>query len=120
MMFVLCLGILSIESFDISSCVFSTYCLVIVSLYSLFQRFEKIMNEMLCHLERQPRNKERRIAWLRFIEPCLNALGLILLAHFKRIFLLIFRWMHVDDEETVLLVRYLDPLFNRNHFSLLK
>ncbi|XP_010505689.1 PREDICTED: uncharacterized protein At2g39910 isoform X1 [Camelina sativa] len=66
--------------------------------------YEKIMNEMLGHLERQPRNKERRIAWLRFIEPLLNALGLFLLAHFRRIFPLFFQWMHSDDAETVLLV----------------
>ncbi|XP_010508949.1 PREDICTED: uncharacterized protein At2g39910-like [Camelina sativa] len=66
--------------------------------------YEKLMNEMLGHLERQPRNKERRIAWLRFIEPLLNALGLFLLAHFRRIFPLFFQWMHSDDAETVLLV----------------
>ncbi|KFK36884.1 hypothetical protein AALP_AA4G184300 [Arabis alpina] len=66
--------------------------------------YEKIMNEMLGHLERQPRNKERRIAWLRFIEPLLNALGLFLLAHFRRIFPLFFQWMHSNDAETVLLV----------------
>ncbi|CAN8317409.1 unnamed protein product [Cochlearia groenlandica] len=65
---------------------------------------ERIMNEMLGHLERQPRNKERRIAWLRFIEPLLDALGLFLLAHFRRIFPLFFQWMHSDDAETVLLV----------------
>ncbi|CAH2058677.1 unnamed protein product [Thlaspi arvense] len=65
---------------------------------------ERIMNEMLGHLERQPRNKERRIAWLRFIEPLLDALGLFLLAHFRRIFPLFFQWMHSDDADTVLLV----------------
>lgn len=62
------------------------------------------MNEMLGHLERQPRNKERRIAWLTFVEPLLNALGLFLLAHFRRIFPLFFQWMHSDDAQTVLLV----------------
>ncbi|EOA28590.1 hypothetical protein CARUB_v10024810mg [Capsella rubella] len=66
--------------------------------------YEKIMNEMLGHLERQPINKERRITWLRFLEPLLNALGLFLLAHFRRIFPLFFHWMHSDDAETVLLV----------------
>ncbi|KAK6234293.1 hypothetical protein QUC31_006699 [Theobroma cacao] len=66
--------------------------------------FEKMLNEMLSHLERQPRNKERCIAWLQFIEPIFNAIGLVLLAHFRRIFPLFFRWMHVDDDETVLLV----------------
>ncbi|KAI4372950.1 hypothetical protein MLD38_011128 [Melastoma candidum] len=66
--------------------------------------FEKLLNEMLSHLERQPRNKERRCAWLKFIEPLLNAAGLVVLAHFRRIFPLLFLWMHADDDETVLLV----------------
>ncbi|OWM87443.1 hypothetical protein CDL15_Pgr022554 [Punica granatum] len=66
--------------------------------------FEKILCEMLSHLERQPRSKERRVAWLKSIEPLLKGVGLVLLAHFRRIFPLIFRWMHADDDETVLLV----------------
>lgn len=68
------------------------------------QWYEKLLNEMLNHLERQPRNKERRVAWLRHIEPLLNSVGLILLAHFRRIFPLFFLWMHADDDETVILV----------------
>ncbi|KAK4485292.1 hypothetical protein RD792_007926 [Penstemon davidsonii] len=66
--------------------------------------YEKLLNEMLSHLERQPRNKQRRIAWLTHIEPLFNGLGLILLAHFRRLFPLFFKWMHADDDETVLLV----------------
>lgn len=66
--------------------------------------YEKLLNEMLSHLERQPRNKERRIAWLEHIEPLFNGVGLVLLAHFRRIFPLFFQWMHADDDETVLLV----------------
>ncbi|KAJ4836564.1 hypothetical protein Tsubulata_013443 [Turnera subulata] len=66
--------------------------------------FERILNEMLGHLERQPRNKDRRIAWLTFIEPLFHAVGLVLLAHFRRLFPLFFVWMHADDDETVLLV----------------
>lgn len=65
---------------------------------------ERMLNEMLSHLERQPRNKDRRIAWLKFIEPLFSAVGLVLLAHFRRIFPLFFKWMHADDDETVLLV----------------
>lgn len=60
---------------------------------------------MLNHLERQPRNKGRRVVWLRHIEPLFNGVGLVLLAHFRRIFPLFFKWMHADDDETVLLVR---------------
>ncbi|XP_012449621.1 uncharacterized protein At2g39910 [Gossypium raimondii] len=66
--------------------------------------FEKMLNEMLSHLERQPRNKERRIAWLKLIEPIFNSIGLLILAHIRRIFPLFFQWMHVDDDETILLV----------------
>ncbi|KAG9160776.1 hypothetical protein Leryth_008608 [Lithospermum erythrorhizon] len=67
--------------------------------------YEKLLNEMLSHLERQPRDKSRRIAWLKNIEPLLNVIGLVLLAHFRRIFPLFFQWMHADDDDTVLLVR---------------
>lgn len=66
--------------------------------------YERMLNEMLGHLERQPRNKERRIAWLKLIEPLFCCLGLLLLAHFRPLFPLFFQWMHVDDDETVLLV----------------
>lgn len=80
-------------------------CLFIIpSVYPLC-RFERMLNEMLSHLERQPRNKDRRVAWLTFIEPLLHSVGLVLLAHFRRIFPLFFQWMHADDDETVLLVR---------------
>jgi hypothetical protein len=72
--------------------------------YFIF-RFEKMLNEMLGHLERQPRNKDRRVAWLKFVEPLLHGTGLVLVAHFSRIFPLFFKWLHADDDETVLLVR---------------
>ncbi|CAO2825615.1 unnamed protein product [Amaranthus hypochondriacus] len=66
--------------------------------------YEKLLNEMLGHLERQPRDKERRIIWLRHIEPLFSCMGLVLLAHFRRLFPLLFHWIHADDNETVLLV----------------
>lgn len=66
--------------------------------------FERILGEMLGHLERQPLKKERRIAWLLHIEPLFDAMGLVLLAHFRRIFSLFFQWMHADDDRTILLV----------------
>lgn len=66
--------------------------------------FERLLNEMLGHLERQPRDKDRRIAWLKLVEPLFCCVGLVLLAHFRRLFPLLFQWMHADDDETVLLV----------------
>ncbi|XP_073105019.1 uncharacterized protein At2g39910 isoform X1 [Elaeis guineensis] len=66
--------------------------------------FERMLSEMLAHLERQPFNKERRTAWLAFIEPVFDAMGLFILAHFRRIFALFFQWMHADDDKTVILV----------------
>lgn len=74
------------------------------SLFNILYRFDRILNEMLSHLERQPRNKERRVAWLRYVEPLFNGVGLVLLAHLRHIFPLFFKWMHADDDETVLLV----------------
>ncbi|KAL2333325.1 hypothetical protein Fmac_014538 [Flemingia macrophylla] len=66
--------------------------------------FERMLNEMLSHLERQPRNKERRITWLKYVDSLFNGVGLVLLAHFRRIFPLFFQWMHADDNETIILV----------------
>ncbi|TKY47504.1 hypothetical protein E2542_SST29564 [Spatholobus suberectus] len=66
--------------------------------------YERMLNEMLSHLERQPRNKERRISWLNSVDSLFNGVGLMLLAHFRRIFPLFFRWMHADDNETIILV----------------
>ncbi|PWA39824.1 Armadillo-like helical [Artemisia annua] len=66
--------------------------------------YEKLLNEMLSHLWRQPRSKERRISWLKYIEPLFSGMGLVLLGHFRRIFPLFFKWMHADDDESVLLV----------------
>ncbi|KAL6873847.1 hypothetical protein ACP4OV_013929 [Aristida adscensionis] len=66
--------------------------------------YDRMLSEMLGHLERQPLNKERRIAWLTLIGPVFDAMGLFLLAHFRRLFSLFFQWMHADDDKTVLLV----------------
>ncbi|XP_076925457.1 uncharacterized protein At2g39910-like [Bidens hawaiensis] len=66
--------------------------------------FEKVLNEMLSHLWRQPRSKERRIAWLKHIEPLFSGMGIVLLGHFRRLLPLFFKWIHADDDATVLLV----------------
>ncbi|XP_044960312.1 uncharacterized protein At2g39910 [Hordeum vulgare subsp. vulgare] len=66
--------------------------------------YDRVLSEMLGHLERQPLNKERRVAWLTLIGPVLDAMGLFLLAHFRLLFSLFFQWMHADDDRTVLLV----------------
>lgn len=66
--------------------------------------YERILNEMLNHLERQPKNKDRYTPWLQHIEPLFSSVGLVLLAHFRRIFPLFFQWMHSDNDQTLLLV----------------
>ncbi|XP_078175734.1 ARM repeat superfamily protein isoform X2 [Carex rostrata] len=66
--------------------------------------FDRMLSEMLGHLERQPFNKERRDAWLSLIEPVFDAMGLFVVAHFRRLFSLFFQWMHADDDQTVTLV----------------
>lgn len=76
-----------------------------VSDIAVLYRYEKLLSEMLSHLERQPRNKQRRVVWLTHSEPLLTSLGLVLLAHFRRLLPLFFKWMHADDDETILLVR---------------
>ncbi|KAF0903871.1 hypothetical protein E2562_029958, partial [Oryza meyeriana var. granulata] len=65
--------------------------------------YDRMLAEMLGHLERQPLNKKRRVAWLTLIGPLFEAMGLFLLAHFRLLFSLFFQWMHVDDDKTVLL-----------------
>ncbi|KAE8724345.1 hypothetical protein F3Y22_tig00010533pilonHSYRG00215 [Hibiscus syriacus] len=65
--------------------------------------FQKILTEMLIHLERQPWNRERRIAWLTLIDPIFNSMRLLIVAYIELIFPLLFQWLHVDDDETVLM-----------------
>ncbi|KAK8675113.1 hypothetical protein V6N13_033183 [Hibiscus sabdariffa] len=66
--------------------------------------FHKILSEMLSHLEQEPRNRELLIAWLKFIDPIFNSMRLLLSPYFGRIFPLLFQLLHVNDDETVVLV----------------
>lgn len=90
--------------FEVFTYYYSSY-FYMLFVYRYVYRYEKLLSEMLNHLERQPRNTQRRISWLKHCEPLFNGLGLILLAHFRRLFPLFFKWMHADDDETVSLVR---------------
>ncbi|EMS46236.1 hypothetical protein TRIUR3_21176 [Triticum urartu] len=72
--------------------------------FSIGSRYDRVLSEMLGHLERQPLNKERRVAWLTLIGPVFDSMGLFLLAHFRLLFSLFFQWIHADDDRTVLLV----------------
>jgi len=59
---------------------------------------------MLGEMERHTGDKERRIIWLRHIEPLIEAMGLVILAYFRRLFPLFFHWLHAKDDATVILV----------------
>ncbi|GJN39257.1 hypothetical protein PR202_gb28362 [Eleusine coracana subsp. coracana] len=82
--------------------------------YRVVEVYDRMLSEMLGHLERQPLNRERRLAWLTLIGPVFDSMGLFLLAHFRRLFSLFFQWMHVDDDKTILLVRSLYRLCKTN------
>ena len=72
---------------------------------------------MLNHLERQPKNKDRYMPWLQHIEPLFSSVGLVLLAHFRRIFPLFFQWMHSDNDQTLLLVKVTESFSIRSNDS---
>eukprot|EP00850_Spirogloea_muscicola_P001975 SM000007S20935 [mRNA] locus=s7:1019285:1021366:- [translate_table: standard] len=65
-------------------------------LYS--QVFETLLGEM----ERYSEEVAWRLVWLDSVQPLVQALGLVLLAHFKRLLPLLLHWLHSLDEATVL------------------
>lgn len=66
--------------------------------------YGEILNEMLGEMERHTGDKECRTIWLQHIEPLIEAMGLVILAYFRRLFPLFFHWLHAKDDATVILV----------------
>ncbi|XP_057858364.1 uncharacterized protein At2g39910 isoform X2 [Cryptomeria japonica] len=66
--------------------------------------YRELLGAMLGEMERHSEDKERRIIWLQQIEPLFKAMGLVILAFFKRLFPLLFHWLHAKDDATVILV----------------
>ncbi|EFJ25995.1 hypothetical protein SELMODRAFT_413376 [Selaginella moellendorffii] len=67
-------------------------------------RYRKILAEMLGELERHPDDKEKTNVFLQEIGPQLKAMGLVLVALFKRLFALLFYWLDTGDKRTSILV----------------
>jgi len=107
-----------LESFCLNCWLFEAYITSCFQYIIILNRFERMLNEMISHLERQPRNKERRIAWLKSADSLFDGVGLVLLAHFRRIFPLFFQWMHADDNETIILVSTFISIETRHFKSL--
>lgn len=42
--------------------------------------------------------------WLQLVTPQFESMGIMLVAHFKRLLPLLYYWLHAQDEETQLLV----------------
>ncbi|EFJ14400.1 hypothetical protein SELMODRAFT_423529 [Selaginella moellendorffii] len=66
--------------------------------------YRKILAEMLGELERHPDDKEKPNVFLQEIGPQLKAMGLVLVALFKRLFALLFYWLDTGDKRTSILV----------------
>lgn len=66
--------------------------------------YRSILNEMLGELERHQSDATRFTVWLQHISKLLEAMGLLLVAHFKRLLPLLFLWLHAPDDSITLLV----------------
>ena len=69
-------------------------------------RYRSILNEMLGELERNQRNPIWYTIWLHHVGDLFDAMGLVLVAHFRRLLPLLFFWAHTADDSVVLLVRF--------------
>ncbi len=69
-----------------------------------------VMKEMLDELERHRDDEARRTVWMQLITPQLEAMGIVLVAHFKVLLPLLFHWLHANDDTTCLLVNLLSVI----------
>lgn len=66
--------------------------------------YRNILNEMLGELERHQLDSARFKIWLQYVDKLFAAMGLLLVAHFKRLLPLLFPWLHTSDDSITLLV----------------
>eukprot|EP00850_Spirogloea_muscicola_P001031 SM000004S14901 [mRNA] locus=s4:111560:113632:+ [translate_table: standard] len=64
--------------------------------------YGQVFETLLGEVERHSEAVAWRLVWLDSILPLVQALGLVLLAHFKRLLPLLLHWLHSLDEATVL------------------
>lgn len=67
-------------------------------------RYRQFLGEMLNELERHRDDQARRVIWLQEVTPLMEAMGLVLVAHFSRLLPLLYYWLHAPDDLTCLLV----------------
>ncbi|KAG6549634.1 hypothetical protein Mapa_008612 [Marchantia paleacea] len=65
--------------------------------------YRQFLGEMLLELERHRDDQARRVIWLQEITPLIEAMGLVLVAHFSRLLPLLYYWLHAPDDLTCLL-----------------
>ncbi|KAI5074788.1 hypothetical protein GOP47_0010749 [Adiantum capillus-veneris] len=66
--------------------------------------YRNILNEMLSELERHQLDAIYFKVWMENIGSLFEAMGLVLVAHFKRLLSLLFLWLHTSDDSITLLV----------------
>eukprot|EP00850_Spirogloea_muscicola_P002913 SM000011S19091 [mRNA] locus=s11:849697:851780:- [translate_table: standard] len=64
--------------------------------------YGQVFETLLGEVERHSEAAAWRLVWLDSVLPLVQALGLVLLAHFKRLLPLLLHWIHSLDEATVL------------------
>ncbi|BBM98243.1 TELO2-interacting protein 2 [Marchantia polymorpha subsp. ruderalis] len=65
--------------------------------------YRQFLGEMLNELERHRDDQARRVIWLQEVTPLMEAMGLVLVAHFSRLLPLLYYWLHAPDDLTCLL-----------------
>lgn len=67
--------------------------------------YDHIMDVTISDMERRSDQKNRRLFWLKNgLLPLLDTMGLIIVAHFKRLLPLLCLWLRDSDDQSVLLV----------------
>ncbi|MCO5594851.1 hypothetical protein L7F22_048885 [Adiantum nelumboides] len=65
--------------------------------------YRNILNEMLGELERHRLDATYYRVWMENVDRLLEAMGLVVVAHLKRLLTLLFPWLHTADDSLTLL-----------------